>query len=404
MNIAAETPFTMIHDTLTTLVKDQVFERALSGFETEPVPFYDTNIHFQDFQSHPPEGLCSLDVDIRENRSFRYPVFVSDHGAQSRSSRAVILLHGLNERLWWKYFPWAASLCSHLCAPVYLIPAVYHMNRAPAEWGSRKFMMPLSNERKKNHQEESTTVSFVNAQLSQRLEAHPERFLTGGLHTIYDIEQLVRSIRTGDDSFALPEAEIDFYSYSIGCTLTEALLMADELREEFERILKGSRALLFCGGSLLEYANPVSRSIVDGAAVRRLNGFFDDVASMSQIREEFGRRVAGIRGMEQYVRIFSSLVRACCERPLRENLFSRIAEKISLISLESDRVFPLEGVKKSWSESAAAVQGVSGAAESTHENPFPSGYSKDSDEQNDMTFRKVFASAADFFQLKLNFS
>jgi hypothetical protein len=45
------------------------------------------------------------DSEINENREFRYPVFLPE--GYKQTNRAIILLHGLNEKSWDKYLPWA---------------------------------------------------------------------------------------------------------------------------------------------------------------------------------------------------------------------------------------------------------------------------------------------------------
>jgi len=47
-------------------------------------------------------------LTINENFTFDYPVFLPENTAPH--GRAILLLHGLNERSWSKYLPWAEQL------------------------------------------------------------------------------------------------------------------------------------------------------------------------------------------------------------------------------------------------------------------------------------------------------
>ena len=75
-------------------------------------------------------NINSDDSLITENIRFTYPVIIP---ASGYGNRAIILLHGLNERSWIKYYPWAERLARELKRPVILFPISFHMNRSPAE-------------------------------------------------------------------------------------------------------------------------------------------------------------------------------------------------------------------------------------------------------------------------------
>ena len=87
------------------------------------------------------------DSSIPENRYFRYSVFVGD--VHKKYDDAIILLHGLNEREWSKYLPWASYLTRHTKKPVILFPISFHMNRGPVLWNNRYLMQQIANARKR---------------------------------------------------------------------------------------------------------------------------------------------------------------------------------------------------------------------------------------------------------------
>jgi len=74
------------------------------------------------------------DGKIDENFSFVYPVFMP--GGKQRADKAILLLHGLNERNWSKYLTWAEQLCKKTGKAVILFPIAYHVNRSPLSWTS----------------------------------------------------------------------------------------------------------------------------------------------------------------------------------------------------------------------------------------------------------------------------
>ena len=81
-------------------------------------------LRFQD--TTPIDDICSTtDRFIRENTDFKYTVFAPK--SNEKFSNAILLLHGLNERSWEKYLPWAEYLCKETGKPVILFPIAFHM-------------------------------------------------------------------------------------------------------------------------------------------------------------------------------------------------------------------------------------------------------------------------------------
>lgn len=88
----------------------------------------------------------AADSTIGENQQFKYVIFAP--AGADRFDRAIILLHGLNERSWNKYLTWAEDLVMTCGVPVVLFPIAFHMNRTPAAWVTPRGLVPWLNRRK----------------------------------------------------------------------------------------------------------------------------------------------------------------------------------------------------------------------------------------------------------------
>jgi hypothetical protein len=351
----------------------------------------DVTLSFRMMRSTLPDlGSDDPDLELSENLAFSCPVFTPGDRRLEREDSGIILLHGLNERRWDKYLPWGAYLCSRLSRPVVMIPAAFHLNRAPRQWSDIRVMMPVSR-RRRELEGGNSSASFVNAALSERLEQRPERFLSGAVQTVGDIERFVRTVRSGEDELFSPGATFHFFGYSIGATLTEAVLMSDELRGGGEKLFAGSRACLFCGGSLLEYADPVSKSILDSRAASSLNRFFQKLCSP-------GGRAAGKESV--LVEIFRMLAREQQNRLLRRRLFSGLKRRVAALVLEGDQVFPEAGVRATWQgEGPVPLIPVTAFAMpegGSHVVPFPAEREPEQRAAVDQVFRMLFEEAAGF--------
>ena len=220
--------------------------------------------------------LAGADMTFQGNGEFRYSLFLPRQPSQT--STVIFLLHGLNEREWHKYLPWALRLTELTGAAVLLMPMAFHMNRAPAAWSRPKAMKPVAAERQARFPS-VTASSVVNAAISARLHAIPQRFFWSGMQTYYDILQLVREMRSGRHREVDPQARIDFFGYSLGAFLAQILLMTNE-----ERLFDRSRLFTFCGGPTFDRIYPVSKHILDSEAMIALYAFF-----IEQLDTEFTR-------------------------------------------------------------------------------------------------------------------
>ena len=60
----------------------------------------------------------------------------------------LLLFHGLNEKDWDKYLPWAHALARATGKAVLLFPTAFHMNRAMGHWSDHRCMHRASQERR----------------------------------------------------------------------------------------------------------------------------------------------------------------------------------------------------------------------------------------------------------------
>ncbi len=308
-------------------------------------------------ESH--KGLLDRDEGVEENLDFPYRILAPTGGG--RSSRGVVLLHGLNERRWEKYLPWAKALVEGLGVPVILFPVAFHMDRSPALWSDPRSMRLLSRERMRRIPALEAS-SFANAALSTRIHARPERFVWSGVRTLGDLSRLSESVHRGEEPLLAPGARLDVFAYSIGAFLAELLFMADEGGR-----FADSRLVTFCGGCMLSQTSPLAREILDSAAARALHVFLDQLDAHKRNRPELGRLLSE----DAVGRAFELMVRDDRNHAAREAALQRIGPRLRAIPLRKDSVMPAEAVAGTLSGSGARVEILDMAYDYDHSNPFP---------------------------------
>lgn len=157
-----------------------------------------------------PKTLKHGDIDIQENKEFTYALFKKAEPA--RSDEVIFLFHGLNERSWDKYLPWAKTLVERTGKAVILFPIAFHMNRTPSEWGKSRPMNVVSAIRR-SHSPAIVNSSFANAAISARIEMIPQRFFWSGLQTFDDVVSLVTEIKSGHHPLIASQARFDLFAY-----------------------------------------------------------------------------------------------------------------------------------------------------------------------------------------------
>lgn len=332
-----------------------------------------TELVFRTFESDAAVAAGG-DRLVNENCRFEYPVFRPVHSGRNRG--VLFLLHGLNERSWDKYLPWALKMVRETGKTVICFPLAFHINRTPASWQEREGQRLLSRLRMEKSPGliEST---FVNALLSERLEEHPERFLSSGIQTYQDLILLHDQIRSGLFDDIHPDAEMDFLTYSIGATLGQVLLM-DSPGGRFDR----SRLFVFCGGAVIRKTNPLSKAILDNKAVQSLLSFLGKATTPLWRNKD--ENISGVHW-------FRTLLDEGTLRIERENRFGELGNRICAVALAGDKVIPAEAV-------ARTIPGHTEILDFPfpykHETPFPS-FKRDF-EMVDAAFNQVFDKAVNF--------
>ena len=337
--------------------------QSLSSFFKALIKYYLSNSYFSN--NYIFKMLEMPDEKVEENKKFKYSLLTNSSNLKSKG--VIILLHGLNERTWNKYLPWAYSLHKNTNKAVILFPNAFHMNRAPVDWSDFRLMNEVSKERKKLLPDTSCGT-FANAAISTRLQFVPQRFIFSGLQTYYDIINLVKDIRNGDHPYIDKDASVDLFGYSIGAFLSEIIIMSNP-----DNLFTDSRLFIFCGGSTLDLMNPVSKSILDSEAFSAISKFLVYDFEKDLVNDERLNSFFKLNTKEGLY--FKSLLNIDQNKTLRESRFKELSGQIYNLSLRKDSVMPFEGVSKTLmggrNNSGITSQVVDFDYPYAHETPFP---------------------------------
>lgn len=358
-------------------------------------------------------SLNTNDNEIRENIDFEYKVLLPDNKLtqekpESHSSTqsatqpatqsekyasAIILFHGLNERYWDKYIPWAQYLCTHTQMPVVLFPISMHINRSPQSWSNPRTMqklVSLEKEREDKEDKEGKTSSnqnltFVNYALSTRIKANPYRFYLAGRETVLNVCQLMEEIREGRSPIFSKECIVNIFSYSIGSLLSQVLLMSNPYGYFSE-----SKLFMFCGGALFGEMNGNSRMIMDKASFEILNHYY-----RNQFIFEYIPSKADVDNIDN---AFLAHIDKEFRQKERYEFYKKAYKRISAISLKKDIVIPTSGIKNAmgsiWKK---CLKELDFPFKYSHEAPFPT-LEKGASTELDYWFHQVFSHAAQFLK------
>lgn len=206
------------------------------------------------------------DSEISCNEEFDYIVIGNSGSADS--DKAIILFHGLNEKKWDKYLPWAYRLLKSTGRPVILFPLAFHMDRAPKDWSLPVNMNAAARERAKGDLLNSHT-SFVNAAISTRLGANPQRFFWSGLESYIDVTAFLGELNSGRVKGFSRGTTADIFGYSIGAYFGMILIMAGA-----GGLTESSKLFAFCGGATLDRMYPISKYILDAKAATAIGSYY----------------------------------------------------------------------------------------------------------------------------------
>ncbi|HEX2279996.1 MAG TPA: DUF6051 family protein [Candidatus Tectomicrobia bacterium] len=292
-----------------------------------------------DYQSRHAHWLRADDRHEAENLAFALPLVLPRR--QGPFDRVIIVLHGLNESEYRKFFPWACTLAS-FGWPVILFPIAFLVNRRPHRW-----MVNAETQRcllERQALPGNAVATRYNTILSRRLDRHPERLFLAGRQSYGDLLDLVTSLRhgginvaDGGDGTAVPRcpfadgARVDFLAYSIGGYLTLGLLLGEGDTSE----LTASRAVIFAAAAPFAHpdaalnANPLSPFILDGKATDRVRQFYASTAAQPLLDNPQGRWWRALFRAEHEV----------LDPPLR-----RLRHRLFAIGNTADTVIPPDGM------------------------------------------------------------
>ena len=303
------------------------------------------------------------DAQICENWNFSYPVFSPDN---NKNNRAIILLHGLNERDWTKYLTWAEYLVQHTQRTVIMFPLAFHMNRGKKEWSDPRSMNKLAITRK-NSYEQVVRLSFANVALSNRLTEDPMRFYRAGLQSAHDLLHLLTQIKKGEHPLLGKNTHVNFMGYSIGAFLTQIMFMANPCN-----FFENSKAALFCGGTTFNNMIGTSKLIMDDLAYKNLLRFYMEQFDKSPLHEQkshFSHRLNSV------IQSFKAMIPLPAFSFLKEKSFSQLAKRITTIGLLKDEVMPAKNIKETLMDKRGRIKSrvmfTDFPFPYTHENPFP---------------------------------
>lgn len=334
------------------------------------------------------ELLNLADSKVNENRSFRYSVFMP--AGIKKSTGVILLFHGLNEKNWIKYLPWAEALVRKTGKAVILFPLAFHMNRAPNDWSDFRMMNNMRYIREGLFPA-IVGSSFANVAISTRLHILPQRFFWSGLQTFYDVIQLIHQIRQNNHPLFADHAAIDFFAYSIGSFLSEVLMMSNP-----DGILNNSQLFIFCGGPVFNRMSPVRKTIIDSEANIALYSFFLEhlevyLKSDKRLAHYFSE--SHPEGM-----VFRSMVDYNKLIDFREDKINEISSRLMVQVLKNDAVVPFYEVLNTLTGLQRNIPVQIHVHDLlypySHENPFP--LIEKHKTSVDQEFDRIFQMAADF--------
>lgn len=343
--------------------------------------------------SHIFYGLPSVDAkdfDIECNKKFDY--YILKRADISRAKGTIIFFHGLNEKRWDKYLPWAYELAQRTNKAIVLYPIAFHMNRAEEIWSDRHAMAEVSSFRKKNFKDNSD-CSFVNAAISSRLEAHPQRIFWSGFQTYSDVIALVNNIRSNEIKSIAPNSSFDLFGYSIGSFLSMILKMANP-----ENIFQDSKLFCFCGGMTIDRMFPISKYIMDARAAIKMQTVFAELLS-SEFKSD--KRLGHFQDEKLHPQEswFKMMLRYNYFQKERESRIREIQSHIKAYVLEKDEVAPpmeaLNTLQGGYRNIKVDVEIKDFPFDYSHMVPFP----LNNKIQEDVTiaFNEFIQSASDFY-------
>ena len=331
-----------------------------------------------------------VETDMLQNKSFTYPVVFS--GSAQIADRAILMLHGLNERSWNKYLVWAKYLAEETGQAVILFPIAFHMNRSPENWNNPREMSKVASYRRSQFADLNDST-YANAALSTRIENDPRQFLISGVQSYIDVINLATAIREGRHPLFKKGTHINIFSYSVGAFLSEVLVMNNP-----NNLFRHTKLCLFCGGATFDRMNGASKFIMDSHAFQRLRSMAD-MKNFRKLKTYF--RKTGNAEIENVWKTLRSMTFLKEGRKVRERILTKIGSQVYAIGLQQDKVIPPSAIlltlKGKKSNLPTQVEIMDFPFDYSHEVPFPV-RNQNAGAQIDSCFQLVFEKFAAFLK------
>lgn len=340
------------------------------------------------FYNHPTIDL--KDFDIECNIKFEY--YILKRADIETADGCIFFFHGLNEKKWDKYLPWAYELAQRTKKAIILFPIAFHMNRAEPIWSDRHHMMEVVSFRKKKYPE-NMNYSYVNAAISSRLEAHPQRMFWSGLQTYSDVTEVVKNIKSGTIKSIAAGASLNLFGYSIGSFLSMIIKMADP-NDYFTQ----AKVFCFCGGMTIDRMFPISKYIMDTQATVKMQSVFTELLS-SDFKSDSRLKHYQTDALHSQESWFKKMLRYNFFQKEREERIREIQSQIKAYVLEKDSVAPpmeaLNTLQGGYRNIDVDIEIKDFPYEYSHMVPFPLTHKHKKDVTE--AFHHFIKSASDFY-------
>lgn len=337
------------------------------------------------------ESIDAFDHEIAGNKEFTYTII--QRNDVEKAEGVLLFYHGLNEKKWDKYLPWTYELAQKTNKAIILFPIAFHMNRAEDAWSDRRKMVEISKLRTQNNPNNSDS-SFVNAAISARLEAHPQRIFWSGFQTYSDTIQVIENIQNGEFDGINTDAKIDLFGYSIGSFLSIILLMANP-----KNLFTNARLFCFCGGMTIDRMFPISKYIMDAQAAIAMQKSFAELLS-TDFRND--PRLGHFQNSELHPdeSWFKMMLRYNYFQKERETRLAELQHQIKAYVLEKDEVAPpieaLNTLQGGYRTLKTSVEVVDFPFDYSHMVPFL--LTKKDEQEITEAFEHFINSAVDFYR------
>ncbi|WP_299535648.1 DUF6051 family protein [Ulvibacterium sp.] len=323
------------------------------------------------------------DMAIAENNLFYYSIVSPKETLIAK--KVIFLFHGLNEKSWKKYLPWAEMISEGTGSSVVLFPIAFHMQRVPRQWKDRENMEVLSRIRKRTNPGIHTSSPY-NASLSERIAERPQRFMDSGIRTYNDVIRFIETCKDGQHSFIHKDFTFNIFAYSIGGYLAQMLKFTN-----YQGYFTHTKVCLFCSGSTLDSAAPISKFILDSSAEDKLRDYFK------------GGEVNDIILSSEHQRMDEMVLRSFYQynhmRGFREAHIKAHCDYLYVIALKKDDVIPADAVVRTMGGQEGnlgiKVDVLDFERDYTHEIPFSLNH--DPMDGNDEDMVVVFNKVNNFF-------